>query len=277
MIEKSKIKVVICDDHTLFREGLKASLTPYDDLEIIGEAGDGAQLIQLLKHMNPDVILLDINMPVMDGIETLPRIKKEYPDKKVIIVSMHNNVSMISKMIALGANSYLTKGDSPEIIHAAINGVYTEDVYFTPLMSRVLLKITQENDTLKNMEVSVRSTDSQPKVVKEKPQTPPDPNIILERIVNKLDELETRSQDKSTMLHWDKPEEVEAKSNYWSFVKKGIFAGLIAAAFILILWYVSKTLNEPTKTAVNTPTNIEHEYGQAFTFPIFEMEGSIFR
>jgi DNA-binding NarL/FixJ family response regulator len=278
MTDSSKIKVVICDDHILFREGLKASLSPYDDLEIMGEAGDGTQLMQLLKHMNPDVILLDINMPIMDGIEALPKIKQEYPDKKIIIVSMHNNVSMISKMIALGANSYLTKGDAPETIHAAIKGVYVDDVYFTPLMTKALLKVTQENDALKTMEVRVKAEEPQTKKVEAETKLP-DSMAILERIVNKLDELENKPKDTPTIMHWDKPEEEEVKTNYWDILKKGAIAGAVAAGLIVLIWFLSKKMTDTTNVSINKieSPKPEYEYGQANTLPTFKMEGNLFR
>ena len=88
--EKS-IKVVIADDHTLYRAGVKTALSIKKDVELIAEAENGAQLLTLLKHIEPDVILLDIQMPIMDGIQTLPEIRKVRPEAKVIILSMHND------------------------------------------------------------------------------------------------------------------------------------------------------------------------------------------
>ena len=103
------IKVIIADDHALFRAGVKTALSVKKDVELIAEADNGMQLLNLLKHMEPDVILLDIQMPIMDGIATLPEIRKMYPHVKVIILSMHNDHSMISKLMEIGANSYLLK------------------------------------------------------------------------------------------------------------------------------------------------------------------------
>src|ERR1700741_4019787 len=91
------IKVAIADDHALFRAGVKTSLAGHRDVELIAEADNGMQLLNLLKHIEPDVILLDIQMPIMDGIQTLPEIRKIRPEAKVIILSMHNDHSLISK------------------------------------------------------------------------------------------------------------------------------------------------------------------------------------
>jgi DNA-binding NarL/FixJ family response regulator len=114
------IKVAIADDHTLFRAGVKTALSMKKDIEMIAEADNGMQLLNLLKHIEPDVILLDIQMPIMDGIATLPEIRKLYPHVKVIMLSMHNDHSMISKLMEIGANSYLTKNSDSETIYQAI-------------------------------------------------------------------------------------------------------------------------------------------------------------
>jgi DNA-binding NarL/FixJ family response regulator len=133
------IKVIIADDHTLFRAGVKTALSVKKDIELIGEADNGMQLLNLLKHMEPDVILLDIQMPIMDGIATLPEIRKLYPTVKVIILSMHNDHSMISKLMEIGANSYLTKNSDSENIYNAIKTCYEQEFYFNELTNKALL------------------------------------------------------------------------------------------------------------------------------------------
>jgi DNA-binding NarL/FixJ family response regulator len=110
------IKVAIADDHALFRTGVKTSLSIRKDIQMVAEAENGMQLLNLLKHIQPDVILLDISMPIMDGFTTLPEIKKLYPDVKVIMLSMHNDHSIITRMMEVGANSYLTKDSDSETI-----------------------------------------------------------------------------------------------------------------------------------------------------------------
>ena len=133
------IKVIIADDHALFRAGVKTALSIKKDVELIAEADNGMQLLNLLKHMEPDVILLDIQMPIMDGIATLPEIRKLYPQVKVIILSMHNDHSMISKLMEIGANSYLTKNSDPENIYNAIKTCYEQEFYFNELTNKALL------------------------------------------------------------------------------------------------------------------------------------------
>ncbi|HEX8333375.1 MAG TPA: response regulator transcription factor, partial [Segetibacter sp.] len=85
-----KIKVLITDDHALFRAGVKTSLAHYPDIEFIGEAENGMQLLNLVKFLEPDVILLDIQMPIMDGIATLPEVKKILPNAKIVMLTMND-------------------------------------------------------------------------------------------------------------------------------------------------------------------------------------------
>jgi DNA-binding NarL/FixJ family response regulator len=133
------IKVAIADDHVLFRAGVKTALSIHKDIKMIAEADNGMQLLTVLKHVQPDVILLDIQMPILDGIGTLPEIKKLYPQIKVIMLTMHNDHSMISKLMELGANSYLTKNSDSEIIYQAVKTVHEEEYYFNQLTNKALI------------------------------------------------------------------------------------------------------------------------------------------
>jgi DNA-binding NarL/FixJ family response regulator len=135
----SPIKVAIADDHALFRTGVKTSLTGYKDIQMVAEAENGMQLLNLLKHIKPDVILLDIHMPIMDGYTTLPEVKKLYPDMKVIMLSMNNDPSIITKMMEIGANSYLTKESDSETIYQAIKTCFESEFFFNELTNKALL------------------------------------------------------------------------------------------------------------------------------------------
>jgi DNA-binding NarL/FixJ family response regulator len=141
------IKVFICDDHTLFRQGVKMALSTKDDIQIVGEAVDGSDLLYKLRNIKPDVILLDINMPNMDGMAVLPILKsnEEYRNIKVIILSMHNQTSMVSRMMSLGANSYLTKSDDSELIYNAIVSCHNNEYFFNELTNKALLKTVVNN------------------------------------------------------------------------------------------------------------------------------------
>src|ERR671913_2450391 len=137
--ESAIIKVAIADDHTLFRTGVKTSLSIRKDIQMVAEAENGMQLLNLLKHIKPDVVLLDIQMPIMDGLTTLPEIKRLYPEIKVIMLSMHNDHSVITRMMEIGANSYLTKDSDSEMIYQAIRTCYEQEFFFNDLTNKALL------------------------------------------------------------------------------------------------------------------------------------------
>ncbi|MGE5108814.1 MAG: response regulator [Sphingobacteriales bacterium] len=133
------INVAIADDHVLYRAGVKTALSQKKDIKVIAEADNGMQLLNLMKHIQPDVILLDIQMPIMDGISTLPELKKLYPNVKVIMLTMHDDHSMITKLMELGANSYLTKNSDSEIIYDAIKTCFEQEYYFNALTNKALI------------------------------------------------------------------------------------------------------------------------------------------
>ncbi len=137
--DSTMIKVAIADDHALFRAGVKTALSNRKDIQMIAEAENGMQLLNLLKHIKPDVVLLDIQMPIMDGLTTLPEVKRLYPDIKVIMLSMHNDHSVITRMMEIGANSYLTKDSDSEMIYQAIRTCYDQEFYFNDLTNKALL------------------------------------------------------------------------------------------------------------------------------------------
>jgi len=163
---KSVIKVAIADDHALFRSGVKTALSIKKDVELIAEADNGMQLISLLKHVEPDVILLDIQMPIMDGITTLPEIRKLYPHVKVIILSMHNDHSMISRLMEIGANSYLTKNSDPETIYQAIKTCFEQEFFFNDLTNKALLTGLRTKRVEQPMNEDVQLTEKETRILK---------------------------------------------------------------------------------------------------------------
>lgn len=134
------IKVIICDDHFFYRQGVKTWLETKEDIDVIGESEDGLKLIKQLKHVQPDVILLDINMPVMDGSAALAEIKKLYPHIKVVMLTMNDSKQMVLEMLKLGADGYLTKNDEHEEIYNAIVTCKNQGQYITKKNSDILLQ-----------------------------------------------------------------------------------------------------------------------------------------
>ena len=160
------IRVAIADDHTLFRTGVKTSLTSRKDIQMVAEAENGMQLLNLLKHIKPDVILLDIHMPIMDGYTTLPEIKKLYPEMKVIMLSMNNDPSIITKMMEIGANSYLTKESDSETIYQAIRTCFEQEFFFNDLTNKALLNGLRTKKPAETSMPEVHLTDKEITILK---------------------------------------------------------------------------------------------------------------
>lgn len=133
------ISVIIADDHVLYRAGVKTSLSAKKDIKVIAEADNGMHLLNIIKNVPVDVILLDIQMPIMDGIAALPEIKKMSPHTKVIMLTFMEDNSMITKLMELGANSYLAKTSDSEIIYDAIKTCYNQEYYFNSMTNKALL------------------------------------------------------------------------------------------------------------------------------------------
>jgi DNA-binding NarL/FixJ family response regulator len=143
------IKVIHADDHQLFRQGVLNALNAKPRARVIAGAGDGQELLDLLGHLQPDVILLNIQMPVMDGLQTLPILKRNYPLIKVLILSMHNSPRVIRTMIENGANGYLTKEAGSEEVYHAICACYRNWFYVNKTVVGALLKtMPPDEDTL---------------------------------------------------------------------------------------------------------------------------------
>jgi DNA-binding NarL/FixJ family response regulator len=142
------IKVAIADDHKIFRDGIKMALSGREYLKIMWEAEDGKDLIHKMKIKLPDVLLMDIRMPEMDGINAISLLRKEYEEVRIIVLTMYDDQEMISKMMEMGANAYLTKTTDPDEIYNAILTCMNDDFYFNDLLNKaVLMKLQQKKTT----------------------------------------------------------------------------------------------------------------------------------
>jgi DNA-binding NarL/FixJ family response regulator len=144
-----QIKVAIADDHKIFRDGIKMALKDREYLKILWEAEDGKDLIHKLKLKQPDVLLMDIRMPEMDGVNAISLIRKEYEDIRIIVLTMYDDQEMITKMMEMGANAYLTKTSDPDEIYQAILTCMNEDFYFNDLVNKAVLLKLQHKKTIK--------------------------------------------------------------------------------------------------------------------------------
>lgn len=161
------INIMIVDDHVLYRAGVKTALSSKKDIKVIAEADNGAHMLNILKGIQPDVILLDIQMQIMDGITALPEVKKLYPHIKVIMLTLLDDQSVITRLMELGANSYLVKTSDAEVIYEAIKTCYQQEFFFNSLTNKALLnnlrqknvvspfKTSQEDATLNEKEITI--------------------------------------------------------------------------------------------------------------------------
>ncbi len=136
------INVAIADDHKIFRDGIRMALKDRDYLKILWEAEDGKDLMHKLEIKQPDVLLMDLRMPELDGMNAISLIRKSYETVKIIVLTMYDDQEMVTKMMEMGANAYLTKTTDPDEIYKAIITCMNDDFYFNDLVNKaVLLKL----------------------------------------------------------------------------------------------------------------------------------------
>lgn len=133
------IKLALVDDHNLFRQGIKLLLQSMPDVKLVIEASNGQEFIDALTEVTPDVLLLDLDMPVMNGIDTAKEIRKRGLETRIIILTMYDDEQMIAHLMELGANGYLLKDTSEEELNKAIHSVFTTQFYFNDFVSKALL------------------------------------------------------------------------------------------------------------------------------------------
>jgi DNA-binding NarL/FixJ family response regulator len=134
------IKVAIADDHKIFRKGVILSLRPFTNIKFVLEANNGEELLNNIALAEPDVILMDLRMPVKDGIETTKQISKDYPHIHVIVLSMYEDERFVSHLMENGAQGYLLKNAEPQEIRKAIMDVSEKGYYLNNFVNRILLK-----------------------------------------------------------------------------------------------------------------------------------------
>lgn len=133
-------KILLADDHPLFREGLKSLIVVNQEIELVGETSNGIDAVRMVKEMNPDLVLMDLTMPQMNGIQATERLKNESPNTYVIILSMHNDHRYIAEAFKAGARGYILKEVSPEILMEAIDIVSKGDIYLSSKVCTVLVE-----------------------------------------------------------------------------------------------------------------------------------------
>lgn len=147
------INVLLVDDHSMVREGIRQLLELDGDIKVIGEAGNGMMCLEMLETLTPDVILLDINMPQMDGLQVLAKLKERKLNKKVLILTIHNEVEYLMRAVEIGVAGYLLKDSESSVLKEAIFAVYNGDNFIDSTMTPLL----KEQNYLKELQKEARS------------------------------------------------------------------------------------------------------------------------
>lgn len=135
-----KIRVLLVDDHDILRSGLRAILRSEPDIEVVGEAGDGREAVAQAERLSPDVVLMDISMPVMDGLEATGRIHQCCPDAKVLVLTIHDNEEYLFQVLEAGASGYLVKKTADAELISAIHAVHRGEAFLSPLATRMVIE-----------------------------------------------------------------------------------------------------------------------------------------
>ena len=135
----AKIRVLLTDDHTLFRQGVRTLLSSECDMEVVGEAAQGAEAVTLARQLRPDVVIMDIGMPGMSAFEATRRIRKDRPETKVVFLSMYDDEDYLAESVEIGASGYLLKESPAEQLVSAIREVHRGGNYLSPrLLTRLV-------------------------------------------------------------------------------------------------------------------------------------------
>ena len=134
-----KIRVLLVDDHAILREGIKSLLGKWDNIEIVAEATNGREAVTRVAQFHPDVVVLDISMPLMDGLEATRQIKRESPDTKILVLTMYDDEEYFFQLIRAGASGYITKRSASRELVSAIEAVFKGEVFFCPSIAKHLL------------------------------------------------------------------------------------------------------------------------------------------
>src|SRR3989304_4733542 len=136
----SKVRVLIADDHTMLGEGLRALLAPCDDIEVVGEAADGREAIAQVARLCPDVVLMDIAMPGLGGLEATLEIRRQWPSTKVLVLTQYGNRQYVLSILKAGAAGYVVKGAAASELVTAIRAVHRGEAFLSPTAAQAVLE-----------------------------------------------------------------------------------------------------------------------------------------
>ena len=135
-----KIRVLVVDDHTIVRDGICALLALAGDIEVVGEAANGSETLRMVNDLMPDVVLMDIAMPIMGGLEATRRIRKEFPKTRVLVLTQHEDKEYVFPVIEAGASGFISKVAASSELALGIRSVYRGDSYLSPSVARLFVE-----------------------------------------------------------------------------------------------------------------------------------------
>jgi len=135
-----KIRVLVVDDHTIVRDGICALLALAGDIEVVGEAANGSDALKMVKELEPNVVLMDIAMPIMGGLEATRRICKEYPRTRVLVLTQYDDKEYVFPVIEAGASGFISKAAASSELASGIRSIYHGDSYLSPSVARFLVE-----------------------------------------------------------------------------------------------------------------------------------------
>lgn len=151
-----KIRILLADDHALIRSGIATLLQGNADFSIIGEAKDGEEAVQKAKELNPDVVVIDLSMPKLSGVEATKIIKKKFPNIRVLVLTMHENEEYVYQILKSGAGGYVLKSAGKEELSSAIRAVARGEKFFSPRVSQIMaegyLRRAEEDELIRRQE-----------------------------------------------------------------------------------------------------------------------------
>jgi DNA-binding NarL/FixJ family response regulator len=156
---QAMIRIVIADDHQIFVDGLKALLGEEKDIQIVGEASNGQQVLAILADTPADMVLMDINMPGLDGLAATRKIHEQYPNVQVLALSMHDSSQYISDMMQAGASGYILKNTGKAELVEAIQSIHAGSPYYSPGVTATImqsLRVSRRDDSKSTIELSKR-------------------------------------------------------------------------------------------------------------------------
>ena len=146
-----KIRVLVVDDHTIVRDGICALLSLVEDIEVVGEAANGNEALEKVKELTPDVVLMDMSMPIMGGLEATRRICKEFPKTKVLILTQYDDKEYVLPVIAVGASGFISKASASSELAAGIRSTYRGESFLSPSVAKFLIEDYQQVASLRDL------------------------------------------------------------------------------------------------------------------------------